>query len=292
MKILVTGADGQLGRELTACLGEDALGLNRQALDITDQAAVLGVISRQRPGAVINAAAYTAVDKAEQDAQTAFAINRGGAAHLAQACAGQGIPLLHVSTDYVFDGSKGSPYTESDAPAPTGVYGQSKWAGEQAVREHCARHLILRISWVFGAHGHNFVKSMLRLARERPELRVVDDQHGCPTHAGAAAAQLAGLARKAARGDDLPWGTYHYCGSPATSWHGFASAIVRAAQRHGLIEHTPPIHPIATHEYPTPARRPANSVLDCGHIARELGIQPVPWARGLDEVLRALKASA
>lgn len=289
MTILVTGAAGQLGRECVERGGTDVVGCDRHALDITDAKALATVLGRVQPKVVINAAAYTAVDKAEQDAATAFAINRDAVSVLATACAERHIPLLHVSTDYVFDGSKPTPYTEDDAVSPLGVYGASKEQGEAAVRQAQPQHLIVRTSWVFGRYGANFVKTMLRLARERPELRVVADQRGAPTEAGALADVLIALAQRAAGGETLPWGTYHYSGAPHTTWHGFAEAIVAHAAELGLMSRQIPVLPIATHQYPTPARRPMNSRLDCGRIRAKLGA-PIPdWHQGLERVLDHLK---
>ncbi len=233
----------------------------------------------------MNCAAYTAVDRAEQEPDRAFAVNRDGPANLARACAAAGAVLLHLSTDYVFDGTKSGPYREDDAAAPLGVYGGSKWAGEEAVRQTLPAHLILRVSWVFGATGGNFVKTMLRLAREREELRVVDDQHGCPTHAGAIAATLLTLAERLTGGPSAAYGTYHFCNPPPVTWHGFAGAIIERARALTPIK-TRTIVPIATQDYPLPARRPANSVLDCTRLHETFGLTPEPWQAGLDAVLK------
>lgn len=279
--ILVVGAGGQVGCELmrrAPATHRPLAGLTRAELDITDGDRVRRITAELRPALIINAAAYTAVDKAESEPGRAYAVNRDGPANLAAACAGLDIPLIHVSTDYVFDGSKVGAYVETDPVAPAGVYGASKAAGEALVRERLGRHVILRTAWVFGRDGANFVKTMLRLAAERPELRVVDDQRGGPTPAGAVADALLALA---ARLDDgaQSWGTYHYCGTPATSWCGFARAIVAAAATHR--GETVPVIPIRTADYPTPARRPANSVLDCAKIARDFGIGQPDWRPAL-----------
>lgn len=289
MSILVTGANGQVGRELLRHAGELPVhGLERSGLDITDAAAVNALLERERPRLVINAAAYTAVDKAESDSAQAHAINRDGPAHLAAACARAGIPLLHISTDYVFDGSQTRAYTEADPIAPLGVYGASKWAGEQAVRTTLDTHLILRVSWVFGALGHNFVKTMLRLGSERDELRIVADQHGGPTPAADIARSLLELARRHLRGEALAWGTYHYAGQPFTSWHGFAEVIFSEARAQGLLPRSPRLIAIASHEYPTPARRPANSALDSQHFTDTFGLTAPDWQRGLRTMLSEL----
>ncbi|MEO1632504.1 MAG: dTDP-4-dehydrorhamnose reductase, partial [Bacteroidota bacterium] len=222
MRVLIPGANGQVGRELVARAAQhdiEAMGLTRADLDLNDAKAVRAVVQAHQPDAVVNAAAYTAVDRAESEPDLAFAVNRDGPAALAAACADLGIPLVHFSTDYVFDGAKPEPYVEGDPAAPLGVYGQSKWEGEEAVRAALDRHLILRVSWVFSRHGGNFVKTMLRLGREREALRIVADQHGGPTPASAIAdAALVTLRQASERNDD--WGTYHFCGAPFTTWHG------------------------------------------------------------------------
>jgi dTDP-4-dehydrorhamnose reductase len=279
--LLVVGAGGQVGRALMRrqhVAHRRLVGLTHVELDITDADRVLSVTEEHHPVLVVNAAADTAVDRAERAPDRAFAVNQDGPANLAAACAALGIPLLHLSTDYVFDGSKVTAYDETDPVAPTGVYGASKAAGEALVRARLARHVILRTAWVFGGDGANFVKTMLRLAAERRQLRVVDDQRGGPTPAGAIADALLAIAAHLDDGADT-WGTYHFCGAPATSWHGFACAIVAAAVAHG--GRNVPIVPIATADYPTPARRPANSVLDCAKIARDFGIPQPDWRPAL-----------
>lgn len=288
MHIIVTGAQGQVGWELTRRalgLGHTVLAWDQAELDITDAVAVDRALNASDADVVINAAAYTAVDKAEQEPELAFAVNRDGPAHLAAACARLHIPLLHISTDYVYDGTKVNSYAEDDPATPMGVYGASKLAGDEAVRRLWSRHLILRVSWVFGVHGHNFVKTILRLAREREELRVVADQRGCPTFAGDIADTLLELAGRSAEIDaNDAWGTYHYCGEPATTWHGFASAIVAMArEREPLPVRT--VAAITTADYPTPAARPANSVLNCSHLTTKFAIQPRPWREGLRALL-------
>ena len=290
MRILLSGASGQLGREIARrgpARGHQVLALDRAALDISDPDSVARVLEESGAALVINAAAFTAVDRAEQEPALSFAANRDGPAYLAANCARLGIPLLHISTDYVFDGSKPAPYREDDPVAPLGMYGLSKWQGEEAVRQALAAHIILRVSWVFSQHGHNFVKTMLRLARERDTLRVVADQQGCPTYAGDIAATLLELASRIAGGREIPWGTYHYCGRPALSWHGFAQAIFDVARQHQALR-VREVVPISTAEYPTPARRPANSVLDCARFTTSFGIQPRPWREGLTVTLQEL----
>lgn len=288
MTILIAGANGQVGHELRLRAGADAVALDRNQLDITQAGAVQEALLQWGPQVVINAAAYTAVDKAEQEPEQAFAVNGHGPMYLAQACRSRGIPLLHLSTDYVFDGKKAGPYLEGDTTSPVGIYAQSKWMGEQKIREALPRHLILRVSWVFGDHGNNFVKTILRLARERPELRVIADQHGCPTSAASIAVAILTLAKRAQH-DALPWGTYHYTGTPATTWHGFATAIVEEAKRMGMIASAPPVRPLTTAEYPLPAARPANSLLDCNGSEQKLGLVRSDWRHDLRDVLHTLK---
>ena len=287
--ILVTGATGQLGSELlrrAARFDVTAVGLTSAQLDITDAQAVREAVLRSGADTVVNAAAYTAVDKAESESAQAYAVNRDGTAHLAAACAEANIPFIHVSTDYVFDGTKVTPYTEDDRVHPVSVYGASKEAGEQALRNAWPRHIILRTAWVYSVFGNNFVKTMLRLARERDSLRVVADQRGCPTAAGDLAEAILHIAQRIKAGDELAWGTYHYCGAGSTTWHGFAEAIVQLAAP--ALGRSVPVIPITTADYPTPAKRPANSVLDCSKIRTLLGIEPRPWRESLKEVIAEL----
>ena len=288
-RILVTGATGQLGSELMRRAPRfevTAEGLSSQQLDITDARAVRKAVLESEAAVVVNAAAYTAVDKAESEEARAFAVNRDGTANLAAACAETDIPFIHVSTDYVFDGSKASPYTEMDPVHPVSVYGASKEAGEQALRDTWPRHIILRTAWVYSVFGNNFVKTMLRLARERDSLRVVADQRGCPTAAGDIAEAILSVVQRIKIGAEVEWGTYHYCGAGSTTWHGFAEAIVQMAAP--ALGRKVPVIPITTADYPTPAKRPVNSVLDCSKIRDRLGIQPRPWRESLQEVVAEL----
>jgi dTDP-4-dehydrorhamnose reductase len=292
--ILVFGAAGQVGRELVDQAwpgGLSARGLDRAAADVTDAGAVARALDAAGPALVVNAAAYTAVDKAEQDAARALAVNRDGPAILAAACAARDLPLIHLSTDYVFDGSKPGAYLEDDPVCPLGIYGVGKEAGEAAIRDRLARHVILRTAWVFGVHGHNFVKTMLRLGAERPELAIVADQQGCPTEAAdiaRAVARIAATLLGAPGPGQL--GTFHFAGQPPTSWHGFAQAIFRRVASAG--RKVPALRAIATADYPTPARRPANSVLDSGKLAHIYGIAPCDWQAALDRVLGVLLGAA
>ena len=281
MRVLVLGRNGQVGHELARAAWPAGLVphfCGRAECDITDAAAVDRVAADIRPDIFVNAAAYTAVDLAEQEPALAFAVNRDGTANLARAAAAHGAAMLHVSTDYVFDGSKPEPWVETDPVAPLGSYGTSKEAGERILREILPRHVILRTAWVFGAHGANFVRTIHRVAQANPKLRVVADQIGGPTPARDIAAALIRIA-EAVAADEAEWGTFHYAGAPSTSWHGFAAAIVRLA---GL---STPVEPIATADWPTPARRPANSRLDCRKIERTYGLTQPSWEAGLSAVL-------
>ncbi len=286
MKILVFGAGGQIGREVCRAARPPryaVLPLDRKAVDITKGAAVGAVLARETPDLAINLAAYTAVDRAESEPEAAWAVNCAGAAHIAAACEESATPLIQLSTDYVFDGRKTGPYREEEAVGPLGVYGRSKEAGERAVRAALTRHVILRTAWVFGAYGANFVKTMLRLAAERPVLRVVADQRGCPTAAGDIATALMVIAEHIERGE-VKWGTYHFAGDNPVSWHGFAEAIFDLAAPQLLAR--PQVEPITTDQYPTPAQRPMNSVLDCRKIEEAFGIPPPPWRVELVSVVR------
>lgn len=289
--ILVVGSGGQVGVELMRrCpAGLSAVGLTHAQLDVADANAVRSAIGRQAPAAVINASAYTAVDKAEGEADKAYAVNRDGPAALADACADAGIPLLHISTDYVFDGKGGQGgWREDDATGPLSVYGASKLAGELAIAERLDRHLILRTSWVFGAHGGNFVKTMLRLGGERPELRIVDDQQGGPTPAAAIADALYIMVGRAIDGT-APWGVYHFGGQPVTTWRRFAESVFAEGVARGMLSAAPTVHPIATADYPTPATRPLNSVFRCDKFISTFGMAAPDWRAGLAEVLDELK---
>ena len=288
MKILVIGGNGQLGWELCgkgSPQGFDIVSLDIPGFDITDCRAVKKAVCRSGASLVINAAAYTAVDQAESEPELAFAVNHNGPLHLASTCSEIKIPLIHISTDYVFDGAKSEPYLETDTVSPLGVYGKSKAVGEAAVMDRLSEHIIIRTSWLYGVHGNNFVKTMLRLGREKEELRVVADQYGCPTYAADLAGVILSIARQIDKRHNIKWGTYHYCGSGVTSWHGFAEKIFDLAGKYDSFA-VKKIYPIATTSYPTPARRPVNSVLDCSLVNRNFGISPPPWHKSLDAMLR------
>jgi len=292
VKILILGTSGQVGDALMRAswpAGTTLAGLARPALDMADPTSIDRAVAEHAPDIVVNATAYTAVDKAESDREAAFAVNRDGPARLAALCAARGVPLIHISTDYVFDGTKPAPYGEDDPVAPVNVYGASKEAGEAAVRAAATRHVILRTSWVYAAHGANFVKTMLRLGRERPELGVVADQTGAPTAAADIAAAIVAIARRIeSRPDDVPWGTYHLTGTGETTWFGFAERIFQRLEREE--GRRPVLKPIATAAYPTPARRPTNSRLDCGRLRAAFGVEPPAWEASLERVLDALFA--
>ncbi len=290
MGILVIGSGGQVGFELmrTSWARETGVnGISRNEIDITDAAAVDLAVRSSGCSLIINAAGYTAVDRAESDAQAAFAVNRDGAANVAAASARAGVPLIHLSTDYVFDGTKQDPYVENDAVAPLNVYGASKAAGEDEVRRCADRHVIIRTSWVYGAHRRNFVKTMLRLGSRRREIRVVDDQIGSPTAAADLASCIARISGMLAMTADR-WGTYHLCAEGATTWYGFAQRIFALRRS---AEDGPIVRPISSAEFAAPARRPANSRLDCRRIADAFGVACPPWEAGLTRVLPEIEAS-
>ena len=288
-RVLVTGGGGQVGRELALRDGLAGLQVTaepRSGLDVTDAASVRRALVRHRPDVVINSAAYTAVDRAETDREAAFAINEGGAALMARECARHGIALIHLSTDYVFDGSGSRPYLESDPPNPVGVYGRSKLAGERAVADLLDRHVVMRTSWVYAAHGANFVRTILRLAGQRDVLQVVNDQHGAPTWAGDIAAASLCVAGRILDHGFADWGTFHYTARGRTTWHGLAQAIVERAAT--VTGRRPRVDPVPTSAWPTAARRPANSSLDCGRIDRLIGPGRPQWTASLSRVLDGL----
>jgi dTDP-4-dehydrorhamnose reductase len=283
MKIAVIGREGQLAQCLRMqgrSQGHYVHAAGRPGVDLTDPASVGIWLDRMQPDLVVNAAAYTAVDKAETDSEQAFLVNATGAGELARLCAIATIPLVHLSTDFVFDGARRQPYVETDAVLPLGVYGASKAAGETAVQRACPHHVILRTSWVYSAHGNNFLKTMLRLGAERAELGVVDDQRGSPTSAHDLADAILDIApRLAAAGDPSLWGTYHLTGAYETTWHGFAAEIFRQAAIRGAT--VPRLKAITTAEYPTAARRPAYSVLSNAKFIETFGFGLPDWRASL-----------
>lgn len=283
IKYLITGANGQVGSQLVRQLTGKAevLATDRETLDITDREAVLTCVRAFRPDIIINAAAHTAVDKAESEAELAHQINAIGAENLAIGAQEVGGAILHISTDYVFDGKGEVPYREDDAVAPQSVYGESKLAGERKVQEACPRHIILRTAWVFNEQGGNFVKTMLRLGATRDTLGVVADQFGSPTYAGDIARALIEIAEQIVNKPDVAFGVYHFSGAPYVSWHEFASAIFAQAVAQGVLPKAPVLNAITTADYPTPAVRPANSRLDCRKIQANFGIAPSDWQQAL-----------
>jgi dTDP-4-dehydrorhamnose reductase len=294
MKILVTGREGQVARSLTELAVARRLPLiarGRPELDLTAPASIEQALDGERPAIVINAAAYTAVDKAEQDASTAIAVNSYGASLLATLCAERAIPVVHLSTDYVYDGSKAAPYVETDPVAPLGVYGQSKLDGERAVIAANPQHIVLRTAWVYSPFGHNFLKTMLRLAETRPELGVVADQVGNPTYAPHLAGAILDIVAALEQRPDTErrWGLYHAAGSGEASWHQFACEIFARDQEYGGKQ--PLVKPITTADYPTPARRPANSRLDCHKLLQAFGVRLPAWQDGVRECLARLHAN-
>jgi dTDP-4-dehydrorhamnose reductase len=293
VKVLVFGATGQVGRELTRAdwpSDTEVIRLSRPPYDITDANAINAALTLHTPDLIINAAAYTAVDKAESDVAAAFAVNDYGPSLLAAATACCGIPLIHLSTDYVFDGTFPVPYRESDPVAPINVYGRSKAAGEASVRLRQPRAVIVRTSWVYASHGHNFLRTMLRLAREREEIVVVDDQVGTPTSAQSIATALVTISQSIVKdrraGIQGRWGTYHFTDAGETTWYGFAKHIFSYMEARGL--RVPRLRSITTKEYPTPAQRPANSRLDCSLIERTFGNRRVPWPQAVERALDEL----
>ncbi len=279
MKILVFGRTGQVATELGR--RRAVIALEPPEVDLTVPGAATAQIERIQPDLVINAAAYTAVDKAENDAELAARLNGDAPGEMARAAAAAGVPFLHVSTDYVYSGEGEKPWKPSDPTGPLGVYGRTKLAGDQAVAAAGGRFAVLRTSWVFSAHGQNYVKTMLRLGRERDELSIVADQIGGPTSAASIADALlrVGDALLAGRGRS---GIYHFCGAPNTSWAGFSREIFAQA---GL---SVTVRDIPTSDYPTPAQRPLNSRLDCSDLQRDFGIAQPDWRKDLSDVLREL----
>jgi dTDP-4-dehydrorhamnose reductase len=294
MKILVIGREGQLARGLVEAAdtaGVRVVAFGRPDIDLVDEKSVTAVVSRERPDAVVNAAAYTAVDAAEDQPRLAHAVNARGAEYVARACAANSIPVIHISTDYVFDGMKDSPYCEDDATAPTNAYGRSKLEGERLVVKACERHLILRTAWLHSPWGTNFVKTMLRLVADRPFISVVDDQRGSPTYVPhLARVVLAVATRAAADPAGTRWGIYHAVDGGETTWFGFAREVFRSAAEHGLP--AAEIAPIATADFPTAARRPANSRLNCDKLRRLFGLELPDWRVGVQDCVARLSAAA
>jgi dTDP-4-dehydrorhamnose reductase len=289
--ILVAGKSGQLARCLldsTVLHNVPIVAVGRPELDLESGEGIDRVMAAVGPSAIVNAAAYTAVDRAEAESERAFAVNCDGAALLAAGAARRGIPFIQISTDYVFDGSKRSPYREDDVPAPQNVYGSSKLAGEIAVLKACPGAAVIRTSWVYSPYGNNFVRTMLRLSDEQPVVRIVEDQRGTPTSAADLAVAILAIAEqlRSANGSDDA-GIYHLAGDGETSWHGFATAVFASLARRG--RRVPTLQAITTAEYPTPARRPKNSCLDSSKAERIFGVRLPPWRSSLEECLDQLE---
>lgn len=285
MKVLITGCNGQVGHCLVKQLENKAeiLALDVDKLDITNKDQVFNTVLEFKPDFIINAAAHTAVDKAEEQEDLSYKINRDGPLFLAQAAKQVDACILHISTDYVFEGNKSGIYTEQDPTGPQGVYGASKLAGELAVQENNPKHIILRTAWVFGEHGNNFIKTMLRLGRDRDALSIVGDQFGGPTYAGDIANALIDIATQVQNGS-TEWGVYHFSGEPHVSWFEFAQAIFQKAEDNKVLENTPALTAITTNEFPTAAKRPENSKLDCSKIKATFGIEASDWKMALNRI--------
>jgi dTDP-4-dehydrorhamnose reductase len=285
MRLLVTGAGGMVGAEVVRqarASGIDCLACTRADLDVTDTSAVLSTISEALPDIIVNAAAYTAVDRAEDDESQAMLVNKTGAANVAAAAAQNGAGVIHISTDYVFDGETNEAYRPGDATNPINAYGRSKLAGEIEVASACSRHVIIRTSWVYSHEGHNFVRTMLRLAESGKEIKVVDDQQGAPT----SAADLASALLKTAQtmSDKSIAGTFHFTNAGVTTWYNFANAIFEMRGLSGLV-----VKPISTAEFRTPAKRPQWSVLDCSTFEKEFNMTPRTWRSALRDTLNHIK---
>lgn len=285
LKILITGQHGQISQELQQRLQDlgELIVLGRDQLDLADADLIRQQVRAHRPGLIINAAAHTAVDLAESEPDAAFAINAIAPGILAEEAKALGIPLIHYSTDYVFDGSKPAPYTENDTPNPLGVYGQSKLAGEQAIAAVGGQYLILRTSWVYSSHGKNFLLTMQRLLQEKPQMRIVADQIGAPTWAGTIANSTRVLIEQWLAGKAGAWGVYHLTAQGETSWFGFAAAIGEQLRAEGKA--CAELEPIPSSAYPTPAQRPLNSRLDCTRLQQQWHVSQPQWQDALHECL-------
>lgn len=285
-KFLITGANGQVGHCLVERLNGkvELLAVDREQLDITDKDAVFRVVNQFQPDVIINAAAHTAVDRAETEIELSEQINVLGAKYLAESANQIGAMILHISTDYVFNGEGSQPYQEDDRTDPQGVYGKTKLAGEIAVQKANPRSIILRTAWVFGEHGNNFVKTMLRLGKDREQLGVVGDQFGGPTYAGDIADALILIANTILAGKEDVFGVYHFSGTPYVSWYEFAQTIFAEAETQKVLAKIPRVNQITTQDYPTPAKRPANSRLNLTKIEQTFGIKPSDWQKALKNI--------
>ncbi|QUM91335.1 dTDP-4-dehydrorhamnose reductase [Moritella sp. 36] len=286
MRVMITGCYGQVGQCLVKQFQQIAniLAVGRAELDITDEVAVKNVVKAFKPDFIINAAAHTAVDKAEDEVDLSYAINCSGPRFLAEAANSVNASILHISTDYVFSGDKDGIYTESDLTSPQGVYGESKLAGEIAVINACQKHIVLRTAWVFGEDGNNFVRTMLRLAKAYDTLGIVGDQVGGPTYAGDIAAALVVMTKAIYNGESDKFGIYHFSGLPHVSWSQFAESIFDEAVEQSIIQQSLTVNAITTAEYPTPAKRPANSKLDTALITEKFEINASDWKQALSNI--------
>lgn len=286
MKIVLTGANGQVGQEIQTELPKELVAtlipLSHQSCDITSSVSVEDMYRFHQPDLILNAAAYTAVDRAEEEPEKAYAVNAEGVKHLVNICQKFNIPLIHLSTDYVFDGRKNTSYHEEDVAGPLNIYGKTKLAGEELIIQSMKEYIILRTSWVFSEHGNNFVKTILRLATEKKELRIVHDQMGCPTAAKNIAKTIWEIVKKIQYSrDNIPWGIYHYSDLPAVSWYEFSKKITSHISNSQLVN----IIPITTDEYPTQSIRPKNSIMDCSKIVKTFHIEQNKWEPALISLL-------
>ena len=290
MKVLLTGANGQLGLCFQDCISDsiELTALSSKELDITCKAAVQRIVNTVKPDVIVNCAAYTAVDKAESESEMAHAVNCQGPENLAYAAAMLDIPLIHVSTDYVFDGNATEPYVPTDATSPQGVYGQTKLAGEQAIKAITSKHIVIRTAWVFSEYGNNFVKTMLRLASERDKLGIVADQHGCPTYAGDLAALIVAMVKRIESGDFSDYGLYHFCGDKAVSWFEFAESIFAVKAKLNAAFSIPKLNKLTTEQFPTPAKRPKYSVMQDNRLSLLNLPNASHWQDSLKTVIKKL----
>ena len=290
MNILLTGSNGQLGWELmnqSKAFGFEMKGVDLPQLDISDSVQVRDIVANYRPSLVINAAAYTNVDGAETEKDLAFSVNRDAPAYLAELCSNESIPLIHFSTDYVFNGNKKTPYKETDHVSPLNIYGQSKLEGEIKIRSTLKEHIIFRTAWLYGIYGHNFVKTILGLGREKESIQVVEDQYGSPTSAIDLSETVLTIVSKIQNKADIEWGTYHYCGQGTTSWHGFAEAIFDIA-KHITSLKVQHVEPVRSDAFASKATRPDFSTLDCQRIKKHFGIHTKPWRQSLEIMINRL----
>jgi len=288
MRVLITGCTGQVGSALTKQLASfksaEVLALDRSKLDIANQDDVIRIVAEFQPSIILNAAAYTSVDKAEVEVELSYAINCEGPRNLAKAAQSIGAEIIHISTDYVFEGNKKEPYVETDITNPQGVYGESKLAGEKVVAQECDKHIILRTAWVFSETGNNFVKTMLSLGKNREALSIVGDQFGGPTYAGDIASTLIQIVKHIDEGHVVNYGVYHYSGLPHVSWFEFADMVFDAAVEQGAISKKPNLRSITTDQYPTAAKRPSNSKLSSEKITQDFSVEVSDWKAALRNI--------